>query len=148
MFGKDAPVSWSYDDPSSSPTDAVRFLIGDVVEEQPTLSDEEIEFALAENGNAKYQAAYDCCMALAARFSRMATSKSVGDLSLSYAGRADQFRVQAERMQVLAGRREMGAPWAAAGALKRSDQRTSADDSGTEFRVGQHDNPGGSGDLV
>lgn len=141
-------MSWTYDDPSSSLADAVRFLIGDNVEgEDPTLSDEEIEFMLAECGNAVYSAAVECAEALAAKFARKATSKSVGDLSLSYGSRATEMRAVADRLRATANRRggAMAAPWAAPANLSRAPSTT---DNGTEFRTGQMDNPGGPyGDL-
>lgn len=132
-------MSWSYDDPSSSSTDAVRFLIGDTDESDPLLSDEEIEYALSTAGGSVYQAAHDACYAIASKMSRMATSKSVGDLSLSYANRAQAFRDQAERLLELAARRDIPTPWVNPDALKRSSEKAVLGTTGTEFYTGQHD---------
>lgn len=43
-------MAWTYSgNPSSSPRDHVRFLIGDTVEQAPLMTDEEIDFLLSNN---------------------------------------------------------------------------------------------------
>lgn len=125
-------MTWTYTfDPTSSPKDAVRFLIGDVVEATPLLQDEEIAFSLSEVNFEPYRAAANSCANLAARFTGLAqsTSKSVGGLSLSqtYGDRAQRY----ERLgkDLLARSRRVAPP------------RANADPNalGAEFKVGLFD---------
>ena len=132
-------MSWTYTDPNTSDRDKIRFLIGDTDSTDPLLSDEEIAFTLAEAGGSVYQAGHDSCYAIAAKFSRMAQSKSVGDLSISYADRAAAYAAQAERLLELGARREPPSVWVAPGSLLRADARTNAGSNGTEFWTGQMD---------
>ena len=54
-------------DPKNSTTDAVRLYIGDTDNENPLLSDYEIEFALTQAGNVTIDAAIVCCKLLSAQ---------------------------------------------------------------------------------
>lgn len=97
-------MSWNYGgDPSLNPRDGVRFEIGDTTPgKTPTLTDEEIEYLLRENS--PKLAAAKAARALGARYSGMsATSKSVGDLSLSF-----EYGAVAERFEAMAARLEKG----------------------------------------
>lgn len=60
--------------------DAVRLLVQDTVQSTAHFQDEELDFFLLENGGDVWSAAADACEQLA---SGGATSKSVGDLSIS-----------------------------------------------------------------
>lgn len=132
-------MTWTYVDPNNNARDKVRFLIGDTDSTEPLLSDEEIAFTISEAGGSVYQGGHDACYAIAAKFSRMAQSKSVGDLSISYADRAAAYAMQAMRLLELGARREPPRVWVAAGALVRADARTDAGINGTEFWTGQMD---------
>lgn len=131
-------MTWTYVDPNTSDRDKIRFLIGDTDSSDPLLSDEEIAFTLSEAGGSVYQAGHDSCYAIAAKFSRMATSKSVGDLSISYSDRAAAFAAQAERLLELGARREPPSVWVSPDSLKRADDRVGGL-NGTEFWTGQMD---------
>lgn len=131
-------MTWTYDGPNGSAVDRVRLLIGDTDETDPLLQDEEIAFFLGEAGDSIYQAAHDCCYAVGSKFARMATSKSVGDLSLSYSDRARAFMDQAERLLELAARREPPSPWVKPENLVRATDKVGGD-NGTEFWTGQMD---------
>lgn len=132
-------MTWTYVDPNNNDRDKVRFLIGDTDSTEPLLSDEEIAFTIAEAGGSVYQGGHDACYAISAKFSRMAQSKSVGDLSLSYADRAGAYAAQAKRLQELGARREPPSIWVAPGSLVRADNRTDSGSNGTEFWTGQMD---------
>jgi hypothetical protein len=68
--------------PSTSPADAVRFLIGDTSPPY-MLSNAEIGFALTANDDRPYPAAADLADALAARFTQEAETESTGDMSVT-----------------------------------------------------------------
>ena len=133
-------MTWSYSgDPSASEKDAVRFLIGDTDTDDQLLSDEEITYVITESGGSKYQAAHDAAYAIASKFSRMAQSKSVGDMSISYADRAQAFFMLANELLELGARREVPTWWASPDNMIRASQKTIPPTNGTEFYTGQQD---------
>jgi len=102
-------MTWTYSgNPQSSGKDAVRFMVGDTVEANPLIQDEEIYFSLGEVNQNLYRAASNVCYNLAAQFTGLAqsTSKSVGGLSLSqsYGDRAQRYERLAKDL-LLRGRR-------------------------------------------
>ncbi|NPV72077.1 MAG: hypothetical protein HPY55_15840 [Firmicutes bacterium] len=127
---------WSYSgNPASSPKDQVRFLVGDTLADDPLLSDEEIEFALASEVNT-YLAAAFCCEAIAAKFARQA-DVSIGDYREAANQKAEAYRRKAEDLRIRALRAV--APYA--GALTVADKQALATDPGAvqpAFRVGMH----------
>lgn len=133
-------MTWTYTgDPSVSNRDKVRFLIGDTDTNDQLVNDEEIAWALSEGGSI-YQAAHDLCTVIASKFARLATSKSVGDLSLSYSDRAETYHRLAERMLHLADRRDVPTPWASPKNMVTADDRIELGEQGHEFHTGLHDN--------
>lgn len=133
-------MTWTYTgDPNVSDRDKIRFLIGDTDTNDQLVNDEEIQWALDEAGSI-YQAAHDLCTVIASKFARMATSKSVGDLSLSYANRAETYHTLANRMLHLAERRDVPTPWASPYNMVTSSERTELGMQGHEFWTGVHDN--------
>jgi len=85
-------MSWSYSgDPSSSAKDKVRFLVGDTDTDDQLLNDAEVLYVITESGGSIYQSAHDAAYAIASKFTRMASSKSVGDMSVSYSNRASSY---------------------------------------------------------
>jgi hypothetical protein len=131
-------MTWTYSNPSASTRDAVRFLIGDTDSTDPLLSNEEIDYTLTEAGNSVYQAAHDACYAIGSKFVRLAQSKSVGDMSISYANRGQQYMDQAERLLELAARREPPTPWISPKNIVRASDKLGGE-NGTEFWTGQED---------
>jgi hypothetical protein len=103
-------MSWSYSgDPTSSPKDEVRFLVGDTNTLDQQLQDAEIMYALTlvyppptpipPNGN--YIPAAYCCDALMSKYARM-IDKGVGDLRISYSNRIKQYQELAARLRMRA----------------------------------------------
>jgi hypothetical protein len=134
-------VTWTYTgDPNVSDRDKVRFLIGDTDTTDQLLSDEEIAWALDNTDDSIYQAAHDLCVSLAAKFARLATSKSVGDLSLSYSDRSMAFYSLADRILDLASRRDVPTPWVSPKNLQTASMRDELGMQGHEFFTGVHDN--------
>jgi hypothetical protein len=87
-------MTWSYTGPASSSADAVRFLVGDTVEADPLLSDEEIAWLLTEHGNIVGLAAVQACETIAAKFARLADSQ-VDDVAAKASQRAAGYRTLA-----------------------------------------------------
>lgn len=86
-------MSWSYSgDPSSSDKDAVRFNIGDTIEADPQLQDEEILYLLDINGGSIQQATIDAFKALISKYSRFVNEK-VGDVSNALSDRLENFKL-------------------------------------------------------
>lgn len=133
-------MTWTYTgDPSVSDRDKVRFLIGDTDTTDQLVSDEEIAWQLDVVADSIYQAAHDLCVSLAAKFARLATSKSVGDLSLSYSDRSAAFYSLADRILDLASRRDVPTPWASPKNLQTARERDELGMQGHEFYTGVHD---------
>lgn len=133
-------MTWSYSgNPADSEKDAVRFLIGDTDANDELLSDEEIDYVIVESGGSKYQAAHDAAYAIASKFSRMAQSKSVGDLSISYADRARAYFELANELLELGARRDIPTPWVSPDNMIRAADKTIPPPNGTEFYTGQMD---------
>lgn len=133
-------MAWTYSgDPSSSMRDAIRFLVGDTDTDDQLLNDAEIAFCISQADSALYQAAHDSAYAIASKFSRMATSKSVGDMSLSYADRAKAYFDLANELLELGARREPPTPWVADANMQRASDKTVPPANGTEYWTGQMD---------
>lgn len=67
-------MTWSYSgDPTTSPKDEVRFLLGDTDIDFPILQDEEINYLLANNNNTAINAAIAGCDAQLAHFAKLVT---------------------------------------------------------------------------
>jgi len=133
-------MAWTYSgDPASSDRDKVRFLIGDTDSTDQLLQDAEVLYVISEAGGSIYQAAHDAAYAVASKFSRMATSKSVGDLSLSYSDRAKAFFDLANELLELGARREPPTPWISPANVERATDKTLPPSNGTEFYTGQFD---------
>ena len=116
---------WTYSgNPSSSPLDEVRFLIGDVDSTKPLIADEEINYNLAmvsdpqNPQSSKFLSAAYCADAIAARSAR-SVDKSVGDLSLSYSQQAKAFKDMAQSLRNRAT--WLGVP-IYAGGISRTDK--------------------------
>lgn len=132
-------MAWTYTgDPANSDRDAIRFLIGDTDASDPLLDDAEIDYLHAAAGASVYQGAHDACHALAAKFTRMATSKSVGDLSVTFQDRAAAYLSLSEQIMQLAARRDLPTPWIKPDAIRQGRDRTTS--TGTELAVGTMDN--------
>jgi len=119
-------LSWCYSgNPATSDIDAVRFLSGDTDSSQPwTLQDEEIAYCLTMTSNVYLAAAFTLDSAMA-KMGGLATSKSVGDLSISWSDRYQQFSAKAQSLRTRAT--VLGVPTFATG-LFRSEKRAADQD--------------------
>lgn len=85
-------------DPSASPLDEVRFLLSDTDTTAPLLSNAEITYLLAQNGQNVLIAAIHGAETLAGRFARLAgVTRRIGDLTVaqSQSGQAAEYRALA-----------------------------------------------------
>lgn len=134
-------MTWSYSgDPSRSDLDEVRFLIGDTVESDPQLQDEEINYLLNGYGDSQ-AAAIAACENLIAHYSRYVDQKT-GDIDIKFSQRIANLK---ERIATI--RRQIGIlaqPYA--GGITKSDRDIDLEDTDLvqpAFEVGgmDHDGP-------
>jgi len=135
-------VAWTYSgNPASSDRDAVRFEIQDTDQSTPLVSDEEIDYALDQEGSV-LAAAARCCEALARRFGSQAdlSITSAGDsVKRSYAARATNYMALAERLRARVGS-STGTPWYGGGSKAgKAALRNDPDRVQPAFRRGQFD---------
>jgi hypothetical protein len=101
-------MSFSYSQPVDGvfPTakDEIRFLVRDTVQNDQSLSDEEIGYLYESFDNKIYVAASQAALTLATAYSKEASiaSKSVGDLSLSlsYMDTANEYKALATHLRL------------------------------------------------
>jgi len=141
----DRPGHWTYTgDPTASSKDAVRVLCGDIDDTDPQVTDEEIAFWLAEEGNS-YSAAAAVCEHLAARWAREASrSISVGggtSTSINLSDRARAYETKAAKLRLRAA---TSAGMVYAGGISiadKEDNEANTDRVQPSFRHGMFDNP-------
>jgi len=141
-------MTWTYtNNPQGSTLDAVRLLIGDVLVDDPQLTDEEISFYLAINNDA-LTAAIDAVRGLLALTARM-VDQSVGELRYSYKQRAENYEKllnslieKNEKKSTLSGASMQGIGEPFAGGISYSvdgDQESNTDNKPARFTRGMFD---------
>jgi len=133
-------ITWSYspDQAKNVPLYTVRLLIGDTVQCDPQLQDEEIE-ALLGTRSTLMGAAAECCRSMAAKFSR-SIDITAGTMKQSWSQLAKAYSLKAGEFEALAAMGGAGTPYA--GAISIIDMQSNSqdpDNPGTQFRVGMHD---------
>ena len=98
-------MAWSYDPTtlSSSSKDQVRFKLGDTVEEEALLQDEEIEFLLAQNNGSVIQATIAACMSIISILSGV-TDFRIGPYSESQGNRLKAYQALYQTLLAQASR--------------------------------------------
>ena len=127
-------MTWSYSgDPSSSAMNSIRFLIGDTDTTEQLLSNEEILWVNTEASgtssgtNALYDAAYQCCLAVASKLARLA-DKQIGDLNVKLSQKAQGYLTQAAHFSSLAMTKNF-TPIPYAGGITVSDKEIDEDNT-------------------
>jgi hypothetical protein len=94
-------MSWTYSgNPTASQLDEVRFLIGDTVASMPwTLQDAEITYTLTKFPSSVLLAAAVAAESVLGKISGLANSKRIGDLSLDWGKRHEQFQMIARNLR-------------------------------------------------
>lgn len=132
---------WTYSgNPAASDKDAVRHLLGDTDERDQQLSDEEIEWEVAQAGTVR-SAAANAARSLAGRYSLQPSSKKVGDLAVTYGERAAMMLTLAKSLDADAN---LGAIPRAGGISIADKEAVEADTDRVRpaFSRGMHDHPG------
>ena len=125
-------------DPSSSPVNAVRFLIGDTIRAFVMFDDREIEYQLTETPNHRIAGA-ELLEKKSYQFARLADER-VGDVSKAFSKVAAQMKLCAKDLRNQALKRAK--PFF--GGLSKSGKRALAQDFDAvqpAFFIGQTDNP-------
>jgi len=133
-------MAWNYQADFTLDRDKVRHLVGDTLEDQPLLTDEEIAFHISEKGDPRLAAA-DAADAIATRMGREVTRSAIG-LSQSPRQSADYYRDRATQLradsinlsEMFVGGRSITA---------KQDMKDDSDLTEIEFELGMDDNPNG-----
>ena len=102
--------NWTYNAAAinTSPLYQVRRLIGDVVNNDQQMLDQEILFALGQRSTI-YGAAADCCQYLADQFARQVDAVTPGGLTTNFSAKSKQYAAMALRLNNMASLRGAGA---------------------------------------
>jgi hypothetical protein len=98
-------MSWSYEEYDLNNTTAsgrlntVRLLVGDTDSLDQQVQNEEVLFALSENGNNVYYAGAWVARAISAKYSRKVTTQLSGALSADYSDLAKQYKALADDLE-------------------------------------------------
>ena len=139
---------WSYDpdnlqtDDNSGRLNVVRLLIGDTIEDDPLVRDEEINFALSQSIN-PYTAGAWCCGVIAAKFAREVTTTISGTLREQLSDKINHYSQLQRDLEKQAKKfgNTLGV-WA--GGINRFDMANVEQDPTRvepRFKIGQFDNP-------
>lgn len=126
-------MAWTYTgNPGTVPRDAVRLHLGDTVQAPTSLTDAEIDYLLDEADGSTGLAAAAAADLWAGRFAGLsASSKSIGDMSISHDHGATSTRLYALAARLRGRHGGLAVP-------------LMADTRPAVFAVGQDDNPGWS----
>ena len=131
-------------DPSSTPRDAVRFLLRDTSTANAEFQDAEIEWLVEEQPNV-YRAAANGARAKAAEASDSLASKTVGSLTLTYSERATRWLDIAKALDAQASKGLGSAIQPFSGGISKSDKELTSEEDDFDkpyFYRGMMDNPG------
>lgn len=143
-------MAWSYNPSDLNTTAAsgrlssVRLLIGDTDTNDQLMQDEEIFFALAQNGNNVYYAAAWASRIISAKFSRLVDTQLDGALQASYSDRSKQYTLLATQMEALGKRVSGRALGVSAGGISKAAMgvvEANTDRVDPQFAVEQFNNP-------
>lgn len=135
-------MTWSYTgDPSTDDKDAVRFLIGDTVESEKLVEDEEIAWAVTEWSDV-YLAAASIADSVATQYA-VEGSVSADGMSFSGTDVGKSFAARATQLRKMSGwRRQASEPYV--GGISWAERVKSDQDTDLiqpHFRSHQHDHP-------
>jgi hypothetical protein len=139
-------MTFTYVSPLTADRDKVRFLIQDTDSTAPHMTDEEIQWLIAEWADV-YDAAANAADILAGSYAHKADYvKRVGDLHLqeTYSKQSERFQALATTLRTNRMRRYVP-KWVANSAALQSTNERNVDTYHTDAFVGQMDNPRGTG---
>lgn len=134
-------MTWSYDIDAlgTSPKDQVRLLIGDTLQSEPQLQDEEIAYLITQRSSV-YGAAAECCRSLQAKFSR-SVDQTTGTDKTMFSQMAKAYGIKAAEFEDKAAMAGAGLPYA--GGISVADklqQQQDRDRVEPQFQIGMEDN--------
>lgn len=91
-------MAWTYEDPSQSPKDAVRFAVGDTDSKRPQLQDGEIVYCLSQRSGDIQAAAVMACEAIIAQLGRLC-DQSVGSVAKSFSQLQANYKVTLDNLR-------------------------------------------------
>lgn len=114
---------WTYSgNPNYSAKDQTRFLVGDTMEFDKLLSDQEIIWLLGQYNNTPINAALRACETIITRFSRLA-DETVGRVKIEYSQKAKAYM---QTLNMLQNRLAMEDASPYCGGISVSDKQTEA----------------------
>lgn len=129
---------WSYSgDPSNSTKDKIRFMIGDVDEDEQLLQDSEINWVI-EQHDSVWGAAAECCETIAAQFAKRVDVRTE-DFNAGIGSKVDHYNALAKEFR----RKDISAQKGYAGGISISDkesQKADSDRVSPRFKKGKFDN--------
>lgn len=116
-------------DPATSPTDRVRFLVGDTSLSSPDLSDPEVAYLLDDEGDDTRRAAARAAEVLSAKYAKQSEERAVGPLRLrSLTDKSKKFADLAKRLWAQASSADAAlGPYA--GGISKADKSAREDDT-------------------
>ena len=142
-------MAWSYDPTDLNTTTAsgrlntVRLLVGDTITLDQQVQNEEVNFALTENGNNVYYAGAWSARAIASKYSRKVNTELSGSLKADYSDLAKQYKTLADSLDYQ-GKTSGAAIGVLAGGItvaRTAAVRANTDRVKPAFRKGQFNNP-------
>lgn len=143
-------MAWSYDPTNlntttaSGRTNTVRLLVGDTDTSDQLVQNEEISFALKQNGDNVYTTAAWVCRVIASKFARLVDTQLDGALEVNYSDRAKQYTALAFQMDSMAKKNSGRALGVFAGGISKVQveiAETDPDRVKPAFKMGQFSNP-------
>jgi hypothetical protein len=127
-------MTWLYSgDPANSTKDFIRFTIGDTIDADPLLTDEEIVAAVTYEST-NLGAAARCCEAIATKYARLCDSK-LGPQSKAYSQKYMHYSSEARKFRAIV----CAANAPTAGGLLRSDELVRAQNTNAKQPVFSRD---------
>jgi hypothetical protein len=121
-------VSWSYSgDPSNSPLDELRFLLGDTDPDCPILSDEELNYILGKANNDMQAAVLASLQIIVIKYARL-KDETVGDVQVKYSQIYDHYFDLLKKEQEAGSITSLSSGGIYAGGISVTDKKTRQSD--------------------
>lgn len=133
------------DDPQNVPADQLRFLVGDTNTTSEELTDAQVAFLLADEGDNVRRAAARAAEVLAARYSGQADEKQVGPLRLKFTQKAERYAALAKQLWMRAASSSTTGPYAGGiSVVDKSNKEADTDRVKPSFKRVMMDYPAGT----
>lgn len=136
-------MTWTYSgDPSSSPKDELRFLIGDTDMNDQLLQDEELDFILGKYPSTS-RAQYAAIMSIASKCARLYRQET-GRIKVWADAKYKHYMMLADQLKKDMAQGFSGTPYVFAGGISHTDmlkRNLDPDQVQTDVKTDMHDNP-------